>query len=103
MLMTDPRWESARHGGRIDGRWLQTVELPTARAFSRGYDRITVDGLLDDCAETIDELTFHLRDACDEVAVLRRQARTRAGRRAGSRIRGRRSAHGHRRRRVRLG
>lgn len=80
MLMADPRWASVRRGGMVDVRWLQTVELPAARAFSRGYDRVAVDGLLDECADTIGDLTGELRTAYDEMAVLRRQAMTRAAR-----------------------
>lgn len=80
MLMADPQWASVRRGGLVDARWLQSVELPAARAFSRGYDRVAVDGLLEECADTIDDLTGELRFAYDEVAVLRRQALTRAAR-----------------------
>jgi len=103
MLMTDPRWDSVRSGGPIDGRWLQTVDLPGARPFSRGYDRVAVDGLLGECADTIDELVRQLRGARAEVAELRRQVWTRAGRRGRSRLRGRRARHADRRRPLRVG
>lgn len=106
MLMSDPQRAAVRHAGRIDGRWLRTVDVPTARAFTRGYDRDATDGLLEECAETIEELTYRLRFAHDEVVELRRQARTRTARRGRTRIRGRRSGSrqsGHaRRRRVRV-
>lgn len=102
MLMTDPRAEPVQRRGLIDGRWLHGVELPVARAFSRGYDRVTVDGLLDECADTIDDLTFELHYANEELATLRRQARTRAVRRGGARVRARRSGHAGRRRRPRI-
>ena len=82
MLMADPRWASVRRGGLVDAQWLQTVELPGARAFSRGYDRVAVDGLLEECADTIDDLAGELHMAYAEVALLRRQALTRTARRA---------------------
>lgn len=91
MLMADPRWASVRRGGLVDAQWLHTVELPAARAFSKGYDRVAVDGLLDECADTIEDLTGELRFAYAEVAVLRRQAQSRAARqpRVRGRVRGR--------------
>lgn len=99
MLMADPQWFSVRRGGLVDAQWLQTVELPAARAFARGYDRVAVDGLLDECADTIDDLASELRFAHDEVTALRRQARTRATRRAGRGRGHRRRSSGHGRRR----
>lgn len=92
MLMADPRWASMRRGGLVDAQWLQAVELPAARAFSRGYDRVAVDGLLDECADTIDDLTGELQFAYEAVATLRRQALTRSARRAPSRVRRRQPA-----------
>ena len=91
MLMSDPQRAAVRHAGRSDGRWLRTVDVPTARAFTRGYDRDATDGLLEECAETIEELTYRLRFAHDEVVELRRQARTRTARRGRTRVRGRQS------------
>jgi hypothetical protein len=91
MLMADPQRASARRGGRVDAPWLLTVELPVARAFSRGYDRVAVDGLIEECADTIDDLTAELRLAYDELAALRRQA-GRAARHG--RVRGRGQAPG---------
>ncbi len=100
MLMADPQWEVTSGSGRIEDRWIEAVELPAARPFSRGYDRIAVDGLLEECADVIDELTVRLRDARDEADLLRRQALAGAGRRARPRGRGRRPAptrhHGRR-------
>lgn len=87
MLMADPQWASMRRAGLVDAQWLQTVELPAARAFSRGYDRVAVDGLLEECADTIDDLTGELLFAYDEVATLRRQAHNRTARRAPRRAR----------------
>lgn len=87
MLMADPRRASVRRGGLVDAQWLQTVELPAARAFSRGYDRVAVDGLLEECADTIEDLTGELRSAYEEVATLRRQALTRSARCAPGRVR----------------
>jgi hypothetical protein len=101
MLMSDPQWAAVRQTGRVDGRWLRTVDVPTARAFTRGYDRDATDGLLEECAETIEELTYQLQLAHDEVVELRRQARTRAARRGRTRVRSRQSGHA-RRRRVRV-
>jgi hypothetical protein len=94
MLMSDPH----RHTGRIDGRWLRTVDVPISRAFTRGYDRDATEGLLEECADTIDELTYQLQFALDGMAELRRQARTRTARRGGTRVRGRKSRHARRRR-----
>lgn len=85
MLLLEPQWETTRRSGRVDPQWLHTAELPDARAFSRGYDRAAVDGLLEDCADTIAELTAALRLAEEEMAELRRQARTRVGRQTRSR------------------
>src|SRR6478609_11947767 len=99
MLMADPRGASVRRGGLVDARWLQEVELPAARAFSRGYDRVAVDGLLEECADTIEDLSGELRSAYDEVAALRRQALARSARRAPGRVRRRQPAPGVRRRR----
>lgn len=90
MVMVEPQWETARRGGPVDPQWLHTVELPDARAFSRGYDRLAVDGLLEDCAGTIADLTAALRLAEEETAQLRRQARTRAGRQFRGRVPGQR-------------
>lgn len=100
MLMMDPQRDALRHRGLIDARWLQHVELPSARPFSRGYDRVTVDDLVADCADTIDELTWQVQAAHQEAAELRRQARGRAARRGRVRGSGRRPARGSRRRRV---
>ncbi len=100
MLMMDPQREALRHRGLIDARYLQAVELPAARAFSRGYDRMTVDVLLADCAETIDELSWQVRAAGLEAAELRRQARARAARRSRFRGSDRRPGRRARRRRV---
>ena len=101
MLMADPRGASVRRGGLVDARWLQEVELPAARAFSRGYDRVAIDGLLEECADTIEDLTGELRSAYDEVAALQRQVRNRTVRQAiGRGGRGRKPAHRARRRRT---
>lgn len=89
-MVTEPLWQSTRRSGNVDPHWLQTAELPDARAFSRGYDRAAVDGLLEDCADTIADLTAALRLAEEEMAELRRQARTRAGRQTRSRVPGQR-------------
>lgn len=90
MVMAEALWETARRSGTVDPHWLQTVELPDARAFSRGYDRAAVDGLLEDCADTIADLVAALRAAEEEMAELRRQARTRAGRQTRLRTQGQR-------------
>lgn len=100
MLMMDPQREALRYRELIDARWLQAVELPSARAFSRGYDRMTVDVLVADCAETIDELTWQVQAAHQEAAELRRQARARVARRGRVRKSGRRPARWATRRRV---
>jgi hypothetical protein len=102
MLMDDPAWAGVRHADRIDGRWLRAVLVPPARAFSRGYDRDATDGLLDDCADVLDELTDQLHLAQREILDLRRQALTRAARGGRSRVNARtqtaRSGHPRRRR-----
>ena len=99
MLMTDPRWVSVQPSEPpIDGRWLRTVRMPPARAFARGYDRDATDGLLQECAEAIDELTDQLQLTLEELTELRRQTRTRTARRSGSRARAGRSGRAGRRR-----
>lgn len=85
MTMTDLMWddrpmEVLYRERRLDSRVLQHIDLPAARAFTRGYDRIAVDDLLGECAETIDLLTSELRFSRDEVEELRRQSRPRATR-----------------------
>jgi hypothetical protein len=99
MLMADPGLLQTGHEANLDGHWLRTVQVPTARAFARGYDRVVTDGLLAECADVLEELELSLRFAHDQIETLRRQQLTRAGRRARSRVRRTISARTHRRRR----
>lgn len=101
-MMDELEWDGVRLGEPMDGRWLRTVPVPAARAFTRGYDREATEGLLDECADVLDELTDRLHLAHREIVELRRQALTRATRRGQSRVSARtqtaRSGHARRRR-----
>ena len=57
----------ATSSGRITGGWVRAVKLPTAKGFSRGYDRKAVDALLLQCANGVDWLNGLLVGAENEI------------------------------------
>jgi len=53
--------------GRITGGWVRAANLPSARGFSRGYDRKAVDDLLAQTANGVDWLNGLLVGAENEI------------------------------------